>query len=193
MIRQGTSPCLEFSAKDSTFVPIDNTAHVINSAAGYCANCYLTPLKLPMLDCREPSEVLHEVAEVAKSLFDFHFFVRTLSALECVCVSCTPSVCVSAPAVSAGAMVCLCVRDQACACECLCLLRAALKWCECAVDSLHLQSVVSACCFSSVCVRCWWCLRVATCSALVWRRAGGCAVGGSDSQHDCRVYSHEVC
>ena len=45
----------------------------------------------------------------------------------------------------------------------------------------------------SVCVRRQWCVCVATCSALVWWRAGGCAVGMSDCQQDCRVCSHGVC
>ena len=44
-------------------MPIDNTAHVVNSAAGYYDNCYLTPWRLLMLDCIDPSQVLHEVAE----------------------------------------------------------------------------------------------------------------------------------
>ena len=62
LIRQGVSPCLEFTAEYSSFVSNDNTARVVNSAAGYYDNRYRTPWKLPMLDCIALSQVLYEVA-----------------------------------------------------------------------------------------------------------------------------------
>ena len=70
MIRQGVSPCLGFSAEDSSFVSYDNTARIVNSAAAYYDNCYRTPWKLPMLDSMDPSQVLHEVAECCRTYPD---------------------------------------------------------------------------------------------------------------------------
>ena len=67
MIRQGVSPCLEVSPKESSFVPIDNTARVVNTAAGYYDNCYQTSWNMPMLGCIDPSQVLHEVAECGRT------------------------------------------------------------------------------------------------------------------------------
>ena len=43
MIHQAVSPCLEFSAEDSSFVSNNNTARVVNSAAGYYEEHYWAP------------------------------------------------------------------------------------------------------------------------------------------------------
>ena len=43
MIHQAVSPCLEFSAEDSSFVSNDNTPRVVNSAVGYYDNRYRAP------------------------------------------------------------------------------------------------------------------------------------------------------
>ena len=70
MIRQGVSSCLEFSPKDSSFVPIDNTARVVSSAAHYYDNRHRTPWKLPVLGCIDPSRMLREVAECCRTYPD---------------------------------------------------------------------------------------------------------------------------
>ena len=43
MIHQAVSPCLEFSAAHSSFVSNNNTARVVNSAAGYYEGPYRAP------------------------------------------------------------------------------------------------------------------------------------------------------
>ena len=70
MLSQGVSPGLEFSAKNSSFVPIDHTARVVNSIAGYYDICYRTLWNLPMFGCIDPSQVLHEVAEGCRTYPD---------------------------------------------------------------------------------------------------------------------------
>ena len=69
-IRQGVSPRLEFSAEESSDVSNDNTARVVNSAAGYYDNRYRTPCKLPMLHWIDPSQVLYEVADCCRTYPD---------------------------------------------------------------------------------------------------------------------------
>jgi ribulose-bisphosphate carboxylase small chain len=67
IIRNGLSPCLEFSSKETSTVSNDNTVRFTGTAAGYYDNRYWTMWKLPLFGCTDASQVLHEVAECRKA------------------------------------------------------------------------------------------------------------------------------
>ena len=82
IIRQGLSPCLEFSGEESSFVGNDNTVRFVGSAAGYYDNRYWTLWKLPMFGCTDASQVLHEVAECRRAYPDCYIRLAAFDSVK---------------------------------------------------------------------------------------------------------------
>jgi ribulose-bisphosphate carboxylase small chain len=61
IVRNGWTPCLEFSAPEAAYVSNDSAIRFGPVSAGYQDNRYWTMWKLPMFGCTDASQVLREV------------------------------------------------------------------------------------------------------------------------------------
>jgi len=70
MVRNGWTPCLEFSDPDQAYTANTNTVRMGAVTAGYYDNRYWTMWKLPMFGCTDGSQVLKEISACTKAFPD---------------------------------------------------------------------------------------------------------------------------
>nr|BAD42333.1 ribulose-1,5-bisphosphate carboxyase/oxygenase small subunit [Nannochloris bacillaris] len=67
IVRNGWTPCLEFSDPEGAYIGDTNTVRLQGTSAGYQDNRYWSMWKLPMFGCTDGSQVLKEIAGCTKA------------------------------------------------------------------------------------------------------------------------------
>jgi ribulose-bisphosphate carboxylase small chain len=67
IVRNGWTPCLEFSAPETAYVASDSANRMGAVTPNYFDNRYWTMWKLPMFGCQDGAQVLKEVAACTKA------------------------------------------------------------------------------------------------------------------------------
>ena len=67
IVRNGWTPCLEFSDSEQAYISNENCTRMGNVTSGYQDNRYWAMWKLPMFGCQDGAQVLKEVASCTKA------------------------------------------------------------------------------------------------------------------------------
>ncbi|CAL8462437.1 g1970 [Coccomyxa elongata] len=83
IIRQGWTPCLEFSRPEGAYVKdIANIRYGGSANCGYYDNRYWAMYKLPMFGCTDASQVLAEIQNATKSFPDSYVRMAAFDAVR---------------------------------------------------------------------------------------------------------------
>ena len=63
IVRNGWTPCLEFSSPESAYISSDSTGRMGTVSVNYFDNRYWTMWKLPMFGCSDGAQVLAEIRQ----------------------------------------------------------------------------------------------------------------------------------
>jgi ribulose-bisphosphate carboxylase small chain len=82
IVRNGWTPCLEFSEPETAYVGSANTERMGNCTSGYQDNRYWTMWKLPMFGCQDGAQVLGEIAACTKAFPDAYIRLVAFDAVR---------------------------------------------------------------------------------------------------------------
>eukprot|EP00890_Picochlorum_soloecismus_P003686 jgi/Picsp_1/4318/NSC_01826-R1_ribulose bisphosphate small subunit precursor len=82
IVRNGWTPCLEFSEPETAYVGSANTERMGNCTSGYQDNRYWTMWKLPMFGCQDGAQVLGEINACTKAFPDAYIRLVAFDAVR---------------------------------------------------------------------------------------------------------------
>lgn len=82
IVRNGFTPCLEFSDADQAYTANTNTVRFGPVSAGYYDNRYWTMWKLPMFGCQDGAQVINEINSCTKAFPDAYIRLVAFDAVR---------------------------------------------------------------------------------------------------------------